>query len=119
MYEFTFQQQLFYLAVWVLAFLSAAARSGTNDSGFNIWHILAFSSTAGFLGFGCVTFLVSWSTFGTDSGWPYLGVAALVGFLGKEQDTFAKWLLKKATITNRILNTLTAESIEKEGTKND
>jgi hypothetical protein len=74
------------------------ARSAREGGSSGAWHFIGSSCTSGFYSFGVVAILFVPSADTVSSHWYWLGVAALVGLMGKEQDLVAKFLLSKAGV---------------------
>lgn len=85
----------FYAAVFAVGALSTLGRA-IRDGDFVDWrHLSGACFTAGFLSCGIVSFLVARGGDANDGHWFYLGVAALIGVLGKEQDKLARGFLSR------------------------
>ena len=103
MHEITWESIGFYAAVYAIAFASTIVRTVRNPDGLDWRNTLSLGATSGFLAFGIVCFLVDRST---DSGvrpWYYLGGAALLGMLAKEQDAIAKLALKRFWLAGKTV----------------
>lgn len=103
MHEFSIKEICFYALCWAIAFVCAFARTVRDNELRSVSYGLSFGATSGFLAFGAVCFLVDRSTDSGNHTWFYLGVAALIGLLAKEQDKLARLLVSKALGTARLL----------------
>lgn len=100
----TVESIAFYLAVFVIASLATFARSVAQDSGLNWRYIVAKSFSAGFIAFGAISFIVGGDADHVHTHWYFLGLAALIGLLAREQDKIARLLLAKALRIGKILS---------------
>jgi hypothetical protein len=84
----------FYFGVWVVSFAASMCRGLRDNLSDNIWQYVSGGATSGFTSFGIIAV---WSHYSDSSGsyafW--IGAAALLGIIGKEQDTILRWILRK------------------------
>lgn len=99
--EFQSIEVVYFIVVWVLAFVSGLSRTVRDHNYERWWDCLAIGVVGGFYGFATVTILGYYGPSIATFGWGYIGLAVVVGALGKEQDKFMRWLflkvLEKAT----------------------
>jgi hypothetical protein len=84
----TTQEIAFFALCWVVAFASTVARSIRDGDGGGVLRCIGLGATAGFLALGIIG---CWLDRGPDgigyfNPWFYIGLASLIGGLGKEQD---------------------------------
>jgi hypothetical protein len=83
---FSAQSVTFFAAVFLVAFCASITRS-VRDSDFrSSWNLLGLGGSAGFLCVGVVAVLARRGDGADGDNWYWLGLAALLGLLGKEQD---------------------------------
>jgi len=93
--EFEFDETLFFIVSWLIGCLASAVRSVRDGCVVDYCNLLAGSFAGGFFAFGTVSILLRYDSVGNSDRWFYLGVAALVGLLGKEQDKYSRIILSK------------------------
>lgn len=78
-------------SIWAMAFLSSISRSARDSDGDGFVRTCGLASSSGFFALGLVGCFCG--RLSVDSGWTsfVLGLAALVGLLGKQQ---GKWVKK-------------------------
>lgn len=94
--EFKTVEVVYFVVVWIIAFGAGLWRTIRDHRYDCWWDCIAVGMVGGFYGFATVTIL---SPYGPDiavNGWPYLGLAAIVGALGKEQDKIMRRIASKA-----------------------
>ena len=77
---------IFYLCVYGMAFLSGCSRLLVSSAIVTCRNLFAVGLNSGFLGFAVVAILCRTSESFSGSEFFYLGVAAVMGLAGKEQD---------------------------------
>jgi hypothetical protein len=92
---FQFDESLFYLVVWAIGFSSATVRVVRDHATNGIFDCLSIGMSGGFFAFGIVGIILRYDPPSDGNRFFYLAVAALVGLLGKEQDSYLRSLLKK------------------------
>lgn len=103
MHEFTTSEIAFYALCWAIAFLCAFCRTLRDDEFRSYSYGISLGATSGFFAFGAVAILLDNSANRGDHTWYYLGVAALVGLLAKEQDRYARVMLAKVLSAARMV----------------
>jgi hypothetical protein len=101
-YGFSIDAVAFLFVVWAIAFAAALSRAlaDANINGFS--RLVGLACTAGFVAIG-FTGLVCGDPGGAGfNRYLYLGAAALIGGLGKEQDQVRAYCLMKLGIKVRI-----------------
>lgn len=96
-HEFVFEVHpaAFWGVVWLAAYLAGYSRRVRNRRSVDYRECLRSSLFSGFLGFSTVAVLRAlWPDYSTD-GWHYVGVSALVGLLGNEQERILAHLANK------------------------
>lgn len=93
MQELTTEAYAYYVAAWAISFLAAFFRAIRDGDYRSYCHGLSLGATSGFFSFGVVAVLRDYSPGDGGGHWYYLGIAALIGLLAKEQDKIAKTLL--------------------------
>lgn len=88
MHEITTQEIAFFALLWVVAFSSTIARAVRDGDTGNVLRCIGLGATAGFLALGVCG---CWLDRGADglasaNPWFWIGVSALIGGAGKEQD---------------------------------
>ncbi len=90
----TVQEVIFFALVWSIAFLATVFRSIRDGDSRSVWNCIAFGFTAGFLSSGIIAVLVGRNPNNiAGTHWYWLGVSALIGLLGKEQDKVLRFVL--------------------------
>lgn len=92
---FEYVDSIFYLVVWAIGFLAATVRVIRDHSYINVSDLLSIGMSGGFFAFGFVCILLRFDPPDDGNGFFYLGISALVGLLGKEQDKYLRLILKK------------------------
>lgn len=99
--EFKTVEVVYFVVVWLLAFIAGLWRTVRDHRYEHWWDCFSIGMVGGFYGFATVAVLGSYGPSITTFGWGYIGLAVVVGSLGKEQDKFMRWLflkvLEKAT----------------------
>lgn len=103
MHGITTQEIVFYAMVWLVGFASSFSRAVRDRECVDCRNVFGLSATAGFVSFGVVAVLFVPNADAPSSGWYWIGVSALVGILGKEQDKIAKAVLSKSFAMSRVL----------------
>ena len=102
--EFEWDETLFFVVAWGIGFVSATVRGLRDDRDNGTGNFLSSGLAGGFFAFGTICILLRYDNVSNSDRWFYLGVAALVGLMGKEQDLYSRWivetLLKKLGITD-------------------
>ena len=93
---FTTVEVVYYAVLWLLAFLAGITRAARDHNYQQCWDLFAVGAMGGFYGFATVSILSHYGPNIGVFGWGYLGVAAAVGSLGKEQDRVMRWIFVKA-----------------------
>jgi hypothetical protein len=88
--DFDYHETVFFLVVWTIGFLSGTARLIRDHGIYRPIDIISIGFSGGFFSFGVVAILLRYDPGGASANWFYLGVSALVGSLGKEQDLYVK-----------------------------
>jgi hypothetical protein len=86
----------FYAAILVVSALAGAFRSFRDSDYKSIGSFLGLCGCSGFLGFACVALLCGVNGAASGRELYYLGIASVVGLLGKEQDQLIRFLVKSA-----------------------
>ena len=94
--EFKTIEVVYFVVVWLLSFLSGISRTIRDDTYKRWWDCVSIGMVGGFYGFATVTILAYYGPSVATFGWGYIGLAVVIGSLGKEQDKFMRWLLVKA-----------------------
>lgn len=103
MHGITTHEIVFYSIVWFVGFAAAFSRAVRDRECFDNRNILGLSATAGFVSFGVVAVLFVPGSDASGSSWYWIGVSALVGIVGKEQDKIAKGVLSKVFAMAKVL----------------
>jgi len=99
----TTQEIVFYAIVWFVGFAASFSRAVRDRECVDCRNIFGLSATAGFVSFGVVAVLFVPSPDAPSSSWYWIGISALVGILGKEQDKIAKAVLGKTFAMSKVL----------------
>ncbi len=94
----------FYVAVFIVASLATLARSVSSSSDRDWRSIVGKSCTSGFIAFGTISFIVGGDDSHARTHWYFLGIAALIGLLAREQDKIARLVISKALRIGKILS---------------
>ena len=94
MHEITTEEITFYCLVWIVAFAASLLRAIRDNESRTAWHGIALGCTAGFVSFGVVSIWLNSDTAGDALPWYWLGVSALIGLLGKEQDNIMRLVIQ-------------------------
>lgn len=94
--EFQTVEVVYFVVVWVLAFIAGLSRTVRDHSYERWWDCISIGMVGGFYGFSTITILGYYGPSITTFGWGYIGLAVAVGSLGKEQDKVMRWLFVKA-----------------------
>ena len=88
MHGITTDEIAMFALIWAVAFASTIARSVRDGDSRSLSSCAALGSTAGFLAVGIVAVWIDRGANGTDlsNPWFWIGLSALIGGLGKEQD---------------------------------
>jgi hypothetical protein len=97
------EEIFYYVLVWFVASLAAMARIARDREFVSVWHCIGVGATSGFYGFGIVALFFVPDPASADRSWYWIGVSALVGLLGKEQDAIGKTLLGKVVAVAKLL----------------
>ena len=98
------QEEIFYyVVVWFIAFGASLARVARDRDNVSLWNGLGVGATSGFYGFGVVAIFFVPSAASGHGTWYWIGVSAMVGLLGKEQDMIAKTLISKVFAVAKLL----------------
>jgi hypothetical protein len=92
---FQFDESLFYFVVWAIGFSSATVRVLRDHATNGFFDCLSIGMSGGFFAFGIVGIILRYDPPGSDNRFFYLAVAALVGLLGKEQDSYLRSILNR------------------------
>lgn len=92
---FQFDETIFYVVVWMLGFLSSSIRVIRDHSYNGIGDCLSIGMSGGFFSFGVICILLRYDPVSDGNRFFYLGIASLVGLLGKEQDIYLRIIIKK------------------------
>ena len=103
MHGITTQEIVFYAMVWFVGFAASFSRAVRDRECIDCRNIFGLSSTAGFISFGVVAVLFVPDANAPSSSWYWVGVSALVGILGKEQDKIAKVVLAKVFSASKVM----------------
>lgn len=103
MHGITTQEIVFYAIVWFFGFASSFSRAVRDRECVDSRNILGLSATAGFVSFGVVAVLFVPDADAPSSSWYWIGISALVGILGKEQDKIAKAVLSKSFAMSKVI----------------
>lgn len=107
--EFNSIEVDYFVVVWVLAFVAGLSRTVRDHNYERWWDSIAIGMVGGFYGFATVAILGYYGPSITAFGWGYIGLAVVVGSLGKEQDRVMRWLFVKA------LERMTGSKFDNEG----
>jgi hypothetical protein len=102
-HEINREEVVYYVIVWFVACAAALARVARDREFVNFWNCLGIGATSGFYGFGVVALFFVPHPTGTSGTWYWIGVSALVGLLGKEQDAIGKTLVNKIFSVAKML----------------
>lgn len=94
--EFKTVEVVYYVVVWLLAFIAGLSRTIRDNTYERWWNGVAIGFTGGFYGFSVVTILSHYGPSVGSFGWGYIGLAVVIGSLGKEQDKVMRWVFVKA-----------------------
>ena len=97
------EEIIYYAIVWFVAALASLARIARDSEFVSVWHCIGSSATSGFYGFGVVALFFVPNPSTVDSNWYWIGISALVGLLGKEQDAIGKALLNRVFAVAKLL----------------
>jgi hypothetical protein len=97
------EEIFYYVIVWFMACAAALARIARDREYVSVWHCLGVGATSGFYGFGVVALFFIPNPSSADSNWYWIGISALVGLLGKEQDAIGKALLSRVFAVAKLL----------------
>lgn len=103
MHEFSLETIGFYAAVWAIAFVAAFSRTIRDDEFRSLGYGISLGATAGLFSFGAIALLVDGTADSGDRPFYYLGIAALIGLLAKEQDKWARTLLTRVFVAARMV----------------
>lgn len=101
---FEYDETLYFFVAWLLGFFAATVRVYREHGHLAFGDCLSVGLSGGFFAFGVVGILVRYDPPGDGSRFFYLGVAALVGLLGKEQDLYLRLIIKKIMKTIGVSN---------------
>ena len=107
--EFNSIEVVYFVVVWVLAFVAGLSRTVRDHNYERWWDCISIGMVGGFYGFATVTILGYYGPSVVTFGWGYIGLAVVVGSLGKEQDRVMRWLFVKA------LERMTGSKFDNEG----
>ena len=85
----------YYVVMWVVTFLAGALRTIRDNEHQRLWDVVPVGAVGGFWGFAVVTICSYYGPSIDSFGWPYLGISAAVGLLGKEQERLLKTAFNK------------------------
>lgn len=94
--EFQTIEVVYFVVVWVLAFVAGLSRTIRDHSYERWWDCISIGMAGGFHGFSVVTISGYYGPSIATFGWGYIGLAVVIGSLGKEQDKVMRWLFVKA-----------------------
>lgn len=94
MHGITTQEIVFYGLVWVVAFAASLFRAIRDGESGSAGHGCALGVTAGFVSFGVVSIWVNSNSSSVNLPWYWIGVSALIGLLGKEQDRLMRIVIQ-------------------------
>lgn len=86
---------VFYASAWAVGFASGTARLLRDDRDYNVRYILAVGCCSAFFASGVVAVLARYDSGSSRYALFYLGLAALIGLLGKEQDLFLRMIIER------------------------
>ena len=92
---FTLVEVVYFAVLWLLAFAAGTCRTLRDHSYQHVWDVLAVGAVGGFYGFSTCAVFSHYGPSVTEFGWGYLGVAAAIGALGKEQEKFMRFVVMK------------------------
>lgn len=90
--EFQTIEVVYFVVVWVLAFLAGISRTIRDHTYQRWWDCVSIGMVGGFYGFSVVSILGYYGPDIAAFGWGYIGLAVVVGSLGKEQDKVMRWV---------------------------
>lgn len=102
---------IFYVVLWLLAFIAGVTRSVRDRTCQCWWDCLSVGMVGGLYGFATVTILGYYGPPIVSFGWGYIGLAVVIGSLGKEQDRVMRWL------AIRTLEKVTGSKYDEDNTK--
>lgn len=88
----------FYAAVIISAALGGMARTFRDNSYQHLWGLVGICMSSGCLAFGFTAYFVGGNGGASGRELYYVGLAALIGLMGKEQDQVLKWAYRKIAI---------------------
>lgn len=88
-------EAVFYMLSWVVASMAGISRQLSLVDIITCRNIVAVGVNSGFLGFAVVAFLVRASGGFVGTEFYYLGVSAVVGLAGKEQEQILSMIWRK------------------------
>ena len=86
---------IFHCAAWCIGFASGTARLLREDGDYNVRYIIAVGSCSAFFAAGVCAVLARYDSGSSSHAWFYLGLSALIGLLGKEQDMFLRMIIER------------------------
>lgn len=86
---------IFHMSAWCIGFASGTARLLREDGRYNVRYVLAVGSCSAFFAAGVCAVLARYDSGSSGHAWFYLGVAALIGLLGKEQDLLLRIIIER------------------------
>lgn len=90
-----FSEPVLFGLVWVSSALAALARFTTDNDYRSISRLVAGSASAGFLAFALIAILRFSSEWDSSADFLCMGIAMLVGGLGKKQEKLRQWAVNK------------------------
>lgn len=85
-------EAIFYLLAWFVASMAGVSRQLSLVDTISCRHLFAVALNSGFLGFAVVAFSIRVAGGFVGSEFYYLGIAAVVGLAGKEQEQIVSLL---------------------------
>lgn len=85
----------FFAAVFAIAFVAGVSRAIRDDDYGTFGQCFCLGICSGSLGFCCVALALGPGHVPVGFDWFYLGLSALVGLVGKEQDRLIRFLLSR------------------------
>jgi hypothetical protein len=106
--EFNSVEVVYFAVLWLLSFIAGISRTVRDHAYKCCWDCISIGMVGGFYGFSTVTILGHYGPSIATFGWGYIGLAVIVGSLGKEQDKIMRWLFI------RLLEKLTGSKYEED-----
>lgn len=91
--DFNSTEIIFFLVVYAVGFFAATVRVVRDGDRNSIGSCLAVGLSGGLFSFGIICLWIGGDSDNVADPWLYVGVAALIGLLGKEQDKYLRQIM--------------------------